>query len=444
MRIALISPKGPLYRHRGGIFKKSLRYQPLTLTTLTALAPPELDIEFQLYDEGIEDLPSDLNVDLIGMTVITGTAPRCYELAAKFRANGIPVVLGGPHVTLMPDEAAQHCDAICVGYAEMSWPRLLQDFAKGQLKGRYDQGSDFNLNQMVIPERDRLDRGKYITQAVFEATRACAHACDFCVSPSAWGRKQFQKPVEHVAHDIKQFGKKRNIFIDLNLISDRAYAKSLFEALVPLNIRWFGLVTSLIGRDPDLMELMAKSGCSGVLIGFESISTDALGSVHKKFNQPNTYTKVIEDLHRLNISIYGCFVFGYDTDDTGVFQRTADFAIDAGIDLPRFAIQTPFPGTPLYHRLNAEGRITTRDWELYDGQHVVYRPSKMTGEELQDGHVWAWQNVYSRRAILKRLAKSRTQLPISILANLGYRFYANHLHSHYTCDWPIGYELKAS
>ena len=192
MKVALISPKGPLYRSRGGIFRKSLRYQPLTLTTLAALAPSELDIDFLLHDEGTGDIPLDLDADLIGMTLITGSAQRGYELAAEFRKRGKTVVLGGPHVTLLPDEAQRHGDAICVGYAEHSWPQLLRDFAAGQMKPRYNQGADFQLTNLPFARRDLLDGRNYLTQAVFEATRACAHDCEFCVSPTAWGRKQFE------------------------------------------------------------------------------------------------------------------------------------------------------------------------------------------------------------------------------------------------------------
>jgi radical SAM superfamily enzyme YgiQ (UPF0313 family) len=279
MKIALLSPKGPLYRNRGGIFKKSLRYQPLTLTTLAALAPPELNAEFALYDEGIGDVPLDLGADLVGITVITGSSPRGYELARHFRARGIPVVLGGPHVTLIPEEAMRHADAVCVGYAEETWPQLLRDFAAGQMRRRYDQGHDFALTNLPFARRDLLDGRHFLTQAVFEATRACAHDCEFCVVPTAWGRKQFQKPVGHVVEDIRRVGKRRIIFIDLNLISDRAYAMELFEALVPLKVRWFGLATSLIGRDGELMQLMARSGCGGLLIGLESICVASASTI---------------------------------------------------------------------------------------------------------------------------------------------------------------------
>jgi radical SAM superfamily enzyme YgiQ (UPF0313 family) len=443
MKVALLSPKGPLYRNRGGIFKKSLRYQPLTLTTLAALAPPDLDIEFALYDEGIGDIPADLDADLVGLTVITGSSMRAYELARHYRARGITVVLGGPHVTLMSQEAQQYADAICVGYAEETWPQLLRDFAQSRMRPRYDQGHGFALTNLPFPRRELLDKRHYLTQAVFEATRACAHDCEFCVVPTAWGRRQFQKPVGHVVEDIRRVGKRRIIFIDLNLISDRAYAAELFEALIPLNIRWFGLATSLIGRDRELMELCARSGCAGLLIGFESICDSSLGDIRKRFNDPTLYRSLIDDLHALGISIQGCFVFGHDHDTTAVFDATVQFAVDTGIDLPRFAILTPFPGTPLHQRLDREGRILTKNWELYDGQHVVFRPAGMTSRELRVGHETAWRDVYSYGSIVRRLAKSRTQLPIAMMANLGYRYYAQHLETHYTCDWPIGFQEAA-
>jgi radical SAM superfamily enzyme YgiQ (UPF0313 family) len=278
---------------------------------------------------------------------------------------------------------------------------------------------------------------------VFEATRDCAHDIEFCVVPTAWGRRQFQKPVGHVVDDIRRVGKRRIIFIDLNLISDRAYAAELFEALVPLRVRWFGLSTSLIGRDRVLMELMAKSGCAGLLIGFESICDASLGDVRKRFNDPSLYETLIRDLHALGISIQGCFVFGHDHDTPAAFDETVQFAIDAAIDLPRFAILTPFPGTPLHDRLDREGRILTKNWQLYDGQHVVHQPKLMTARELQLGHEKAWRDVYAYSAIARRLGRSRTQLPIAVMANLGYRYYAYHLETHYTCDWPVGFREAA-
>lgn len=439
MHIALISPKGPLYRHKGGIFKKSLRYQPLTLTTLAALVPCELGARLTLIDEGIEDVPLQLEADLVAMTIITGTASRAYQLASHYRDQGKTVVLGGPHVTLMPEEAQQHADAICVGYAEESWPRLLRDYAQGRLQPQYRQTLDFHLDRPddPFPRRDLLPRSSFLTQAVFEATRSCAHSCEFCVAPAAWGRKQLQRPVEWVVRDILQFGARKLIFIDLNLISDKAYARQLFTALVPLRIQWFGLSTVLLAHDPELVELMARSGCKGLLLGLETISEASLADAGKRFNASVGYRDLIAQLHSLKISVQGCFVFGLDGDTSEVFEATAEFAIDSGIDLPRFSLLTPFPGTPLYHRLDREGRILSRDWEHYDGQHVVFQPRNMSPQELAAGHERAWKKVYRYSSILRRLWRARNFQLLALTANLGYRFYAHNLHRYYTCDWPI-------
>lgn len=438
LRIALVSPKGPLYRHRGGIFRRSLRYAPLTLTTLAALVPPELDASLTLIDEGIDDVPADLEADLIGMTVITGTAPRAYELAQRFRARGIPVVLGGPHVTLVPEDAQPHADAVVTGYAEDTWPQLLRDFRAGQLRPRYVQAPDLSLAGRPFPKRELLPARRYLTTNVFEAARGCIHACDFCVVPSAWGRKPLQKPTEEVVEDIRRHGARKLIFVDLNLIADREYAARLFEALTPLKIRWYGLSTVLLADDLPLLTLAARSGCRGLLIGFESIRTANLRGASKGFNRPGRYAEIVALLHAHGIAVYGCFVFGMDHDTPDVFVETARLAVEARIDLPRFAISTPFPGTPLYARLEREGRILTRNWELYDGQHVVFQPAGMTVRQLQEGTEQAWKQAYSLPSIAARLRGSPAPPWVALTTNLGYRFYAHNLHRFYTCDWAIG------
>jgi radical SAM superfamily enzyme YgiQ (UPF0313 family) len=437
MKIVLISPKGPLYRSKGGIFKKSLRYQPLTLTTLAALIPAELNADIELIDEGIQDVPDNLQADLIGITVITGTAKRSYELAKQFRARGITVVLGGPHVTLMPQEAGEQADAICIGYAEESWPQLLRDFANGTMQPIYRQSPTMSLENMPFARRDLFDKRHFLTQAVFEATRSCAHDCEFCVAPAAWGRKQYQKPIDWVIEDIRRTGQKKIIFVDLNLVSDVKYAKELFTRLIPLKLNWFGLSTVLIAHDRELMELMARSGCKGLLLGLETVSQDSLKDAKKSFNASVGYKSLIADLHHLGISVQGCFVFGLDHDMPDVFDTTAEFAIDAGVDLPRFAVLTPFPGTPLHTRLAAEGRILSRDWELYDGQHVVFQPKNMTVQQLRDGHERAWKKTYAWSSITRRLWHAKNFQPLALSANIGYRFYAHHLHQFYNCDWQI-------
>jgi radical SAM superfamily enzyme YgiQ (UPF0313 family) len=438
LRVALISPKGPLYRHRGGIFRKSLRYQPLTLTTLAALVPAELGIELTLIDEGIDEIPERLDVDLAGLTVITGTAPRAYELSARFRECGIATVLGGPHVTLIPEDAQPHADAIVVGYAEDTWPQLLRDFAVGEMKSRYDQAADLSLADRPFARRELLPSRRYLTNNVFEATRGCVHNCDFCVVPSAWGRKPYQKPVQDVVQDIRRHGAKKLIFVDLNLIADREYAMQLFAALIPLDVQWYGLATVLLASDEALLDLSARSGCRGLLMGLESISPENLRNSRKGFNSPEQYVRVVEQLHEHAIALQGCFVFGLDADEPDIFLKTARFAVDAKIDLPRFAIVTPFPNTGLYKRLLSEGRILTRNWELYDGQHVVFQPRRMSTKELQEGTEIAWKHTYSARSILSRLRHSPAPWSVRVATNLGYRFYANHLNRFYNCDWIIG------
>ena len=437
MRVALISPKGPLYRRRGGIFKQNLRYMPLTLPTLAALIPSDLPVELRCIDEGIADADANLDADLVGMTVITGTAMRAYELARQFRARGVPVVLGGPHVTLMPDDAQPHADTIVVGYAEEEWPRLLRDFAAGEMKPRYTQRPGLTLDASPLPDRSVLPRWKYLTADVFETSRGCIHNCDFCVVPAAWGRKPYLKPIETTIADIKRRRARKAIFIDLNIIADTDYAARLFEALIPLEIQWFGLATVLLAENGPLLKLAQRSGCRGLLMGLESISPRNLRGSRKGFNDPADYAGLVEKLHSHRIALQGCFVFGMDDDTPDVFMKTAEFAVAAKIDLPRFAIVTPFPGTSLFERLDREARILTRDWSQYDAQHVVFRPAQMTPQELLCGTERAWKHAYSWRSMARRLRATPAPWHVAIITNLGYRHYAHNLHRFYTCDTMI-------
>jgi len=437
LRVALISPKGPLYR-RSGIFRQSLRYMPLTFPTLASLVPRDLPVELSCHDEGLRDVdPDRLAADLVGMTVITGNAPRAYALSARLRARGVRVVLGGPHITLAPDDAAPHADAIVVGYAEDTWPALLRDAAAGRLQVRYDQDPGLDLAGRPLPDRSVLPRRGYVTANVFEATRSCVHACDFCTAPAAWGRRQLQKPVEDVVADLRATGARRALFVDLNLVADRGYAARLFRALAPLRIQWFGLATVHVARDPELLDLLEASGCRGLLLGLETIVAANLRGMHKDFNRPDDYAQAIERLHARRISVQGCFVFGLDEDTAASCARTARFAVEAGIDLPRFAIATPFPGTPFHARLLAEGRLLTRDWERYDGQHAVFQPRHMSPRELEQATEAAWLHAYSWPGILRRLRHTAAPLPVAVAANLGYRHYARNLARFYTCDWTL-------
>jgi radical SAM superfamily enzyme YgiQ (UPF0313 family) len=411
---------------------------PLTLPTLAALIPEELNAEVVCIDEGIADVDPDIDADLIGMTVITGTAMRAYELARQFRECGKTVVLGGPHVTLIPEDAQPHADSIVVGYAEDEWPGLLRDFAEDKLKPRYDQQPQLDLADRPLPDRSVLPEKRFLTTDVFEATRGCIHDCSFCVVPAAWGRRPLQKPIDDVVADIRGRRARKAIFVDLNIIADREYARQLFEALIPLRLQWFGLATTLLCEDEPLLDLAARSGCRGLLMGLESIRSSNLNQNQKRFNHPDSYGRIVEMLHERRIALQGCFVFGLDHDTPDVFQETAELAVDIGIDLPRFAIVTPFPGTALYHQMESEDRILTRNWELYDGQHVVFRPTNMSPETLRQGNELAWKFAYRWRSIARRLRRTGAPWYVAVTTNLGYRFYAHRLDRFYTCDWMTG------
>jgi radical SAM superfamily enzyme YgiQ (UPF0313 family) len=344
LRIVLLSPRGPLYRHRGGIWKKTMRYAPLTLTTLAALVPDQIRATVRIIDEGVDEIDSDrIEADLVGISAITGTAPRAYALSARLRSRGIPVVLGGVHPTLVPDEAIRHADSIVVGYAEDSWPALLRDFTAGRMASRYDQQPGLSLANRPFPRRDLFASGMVNVAHTLEATRGCIYQCDFCVVPAAWGAP-LQKPIADVVADIRQMRATRVVFLDLNLIADVAYAKELFSALIPLGIQWGGLVTTTIAWDEDLLDLAARSGCRGLLIGFESLNQASLVEAKKAFNMRRDYFEVVRRIHDRRIAIMGCFVFGFDHDTLDTFDETVEFVLRSHMDLPRYAIAVPFPG----------------------------------------------------------------------------------------------------
>lgn len=428
MRIVLLMPQSPMYRKRG-IFSKALRYAPLTLTTLAALVPEELHAEIRVIDEGAEELNVEtIDAEVVGITCITANAPRVYELARKLRDRGITVVIGGVHPTLVPEEAQLHADAIVVGYAEQSWPQLLRDFAAGRMRPRYDEGAGYRFTGVPEPRRDLLKREKYITLNTVQAVRGCPYKCNFCVVPVAWPG-YLHRPVQEVIREIERLDGNSFLFLDLSPIENPTYIKQLYRELIPLKKRWGGLATIRIARDREMLKLAARSGCAGLLIGFESVSAATIKQMKKGFNRPEDYSEAVRIIHDHGIAINGCFVFGLDGDDKGIFKRTVEFVNRAAIDLPRFSIATPFPGTPLYKQLHAEGRILTRDWAYYGGQNVVFQPKNMTVEELQQGTQWAWRQVYRFPSILRRVAGSAASrsglvLKTSLLANIGYTRYA--------------------
>lgn len=428
MKIILILPRGPMYRYKDGIFKKSIRYAPLTLTTLASLIPQEIDAEIDIIDEGIENLPQDFDADLVGITAITGTAMRAYAIADNIRKKGIAVVLGGVHPTLMPQEAMLHADSVVNGFAEESWPQLLRDFTQNKMKQLYTQSPTLSLACLPLPRRDLLKRKGYVTVDTIQATRGCVNFCDFCVVPVAWGHRMYFRPIKDVIKEMEQIESKDIFFVDVSPIEDRKYALELYGAMIPLKKRWVSPATIKIADDEELLKVAAQSGCRGLLIGFESASQQTLKKMGKGFNYVDKYKLQVQRLHDYGIAIQACFVFGFDTDDKTVFKRTVELANELKLDLPRYTAYTPFPGTPIFNKLKSEGRILEYNWSFYDAQHVVFKPVLMSSEELQEGLYWAWEQSYKYSSIFDRLCGSRCLLSYSIPANIAYRYYAHNLH----------------
>ncbi|MDD6991233.1 MAG: radical SAM protein [Oscillospiraceae bacterium] len=427
LKIAFLAPAGAMHRYSGS-FGRSLHYAPLTLTTLAALVPQDVDAEIKIYDETAEKIPLDIDAELIGITCITGTAPRCYAYADYFRKKGKTVFMGGVHPSMLPEEAAQHADVVFTGFSEQTFPQFIYDYLKGEHRNLYRQNDDFTIEGRPTPRRELLRSGRYITTKTVEAIRGCCHTCSFCAYPAAFGRTVYKRPVREVVAEIEALNTKHVVFPDVNLITDRQYALELFNAIIPLKIIWLGLVTSSVGIDDELMTVFRKSGCKGLLIGFESITQESQSYIHKGVNKVNSYIDLMEKLHDNGILVQGCFAFGGDEEDESVFDRTVEMVIKAKIDLPRYSILTPFPQTGYYMQLEKEGRIIERNWAMYDVQHCVFKPKKMTAEQLEEGTDRAWRATYSTGNIMKRLAPFTHSPWLSVPLNLGYKGYADKWH----------------
>lgn len=423
MKIAFLAPAGAMHRFNGS-FGKSLHYAPLTLTTLAALIPPKLNAEAVIYDETAGIIPLDLEADIICITCITGTAPRCYAYADHFRRKGITVVLGGVHPTMLPKEASLHADSVVTGFAEFTFPQMLSDFAAKQLKPLYTQNRDFTIAGRPTPRRELLNKKRYITMNTLEAVRGCSLPCTFCAYPAAFGKTVYKRPVNEVMAEIEALDCKLILFPDVNLIADRAYAVELFTALAPLKKWWLGLATSSVGIDSELTDVFRKSGCKGLLIGFESVNQESQRFVSKGVNKVNDYEDLMKRLHHAGILVQGCFAFGADNEDASTFERTVELVEHAKIDLPRYSILTPFANTEYYRQLESEGRIIERNWAMYDVEHCVYKPALMTPEQLEEGTAWAWKETYRLGGIAGRLAPFHRDAWLSLPLNFGYRGYA--------------------
>jgi radical SAM superfamily enzyme YgiQ (UPF0313 family) len=438
--LLLISPVAKDSLLGGGFF---FRMPCLGLLKVAALTPP--DWQVSIIDEKVESLDLDQEADLVGITAMTTTVQRGYELADHFRRRNIKVVMGGMHVSCLPQEALQHCDSVVIGEAEGLWPTLLHDLEKNDLKAIYRHENGLpSLDHLPRPNWELYRSKNYLPVHYVETTRGCPLDCEFCAVTSAFGGKYRNRPQEEVLAELKGLRpftgvltlKNCVFFVDDNIISNRAYAREFLARIADMNLNWFGQASMNIANDPEILKLCEKSGCTALFMGFETLSPATLAAVGKRVNKPGEYLEVVRKIHDHGIGIDGSFVFGFDLDDAGVFDRTLEFVIKAKLEVAYFSILTPYPGTRLHRRLVEEGRLLNKDWSLYDANHVVFRPKTFTPDELLAGYYHALREVYSIPSIFKRLWGTTSWKNFFYPMNFGFRHSVNRLARSTGCWRP--------
>ena len=418
---------------------------------IAAYTPPDWDVK--LVDEAVQTIDFDEPCDMVGISVMTCYAPRAYELATEFRKRGKTVVLGGVHPTYCPEEALQYCDTIVCGEAEDLWPQAMADYEAGQMKRIYRMEHFPALDDYRAPRIQLLSPDSYMTRHCTFTTRGCHFDCEFCSVSPFNGKTTRRRPVPEVIEEItrvKEWIRAEVVermtkgslwealtiaskiwvgleegsivaFVDDLHNSHRAYCRELWQALKALNIKWGCQSTLFLGDDPEMVKLAADSGCISVFVGMESISENSLAETNKGFNQVRKFEDQIKMFHDHGIMVNPGMVFGFDNDDESVFESTLNFLIRNRVELAYFNVLTPLPGTALFDRYTREGRIFDRDWAKYDGKHVVFRPKRMTPEQLQEGFFWANHEFYSLRSIWHRLRHTSQRLVPRIEMNYEFR-----------------------
>jgi radical SAM superfamily enzyme YgiQ (UPF0313 family) len=394
-------------------FKRSL----LDLGIMTVAACTPRDIEVEIVDEYVDRIPYDSDADLIALSAKTSCVTHAYEVAARFRARGKPVVLGGIHASLRPDEALEHVDHVVVGEAEHSWPQFLRLFQNGEAPKKFPDAGFAPMAEIPVPAWDRIDNRQFLFHQI-QTTRGCPFMCRFCSVPDISGNQFRFKPVERVIEEIRALPRsgflkdriKALYFVDDNFISKIRYTKDLLRAMIPLREsgelrEWSAETTLNVARDEELLDLFARAGCSTLIIGFESISEATLLAMDKKVNFCLSYQDAIHEIHRRGMSIVGNFIVGFDTDTLSVFRDTLAFIDDNNILYPFFSILTPMPGTKLHDEYRDAGRLDHTDWSRYDTRHVVYEPRNMTRDQLMDGYCWLYEQAYASRRALDRMER---------------------------------------
>jgi radical SAM superfamily enzyme YgiQ (UPF0313 family) len=392
---ALTEATSPFFRP----IKYSL-FPPLGLATLAAYLDPDDDVEIQ--DEHVEPLRLDDEPDLVVIQVYITSANRAYAIADHYRRKGAHVALGGLHVTSLPDEAAGHADSIFLGPGEDTWPRFLEDFKRGEPRKIYR--SEIRTLEALPPiRRDLIKRHLYLVPNSIVVSRGCPHVCDFCYKEAFFegGKSFYTQTVDRALAEIERLPGRHLYFLDDHLFGDRRFAAALFDGMRGMGRLWQAAATVNAVLLPNLLERAVDAGLRSLFVGFETLTHENLVEQHKFQNLRRDYAAAVRRLHDLGVMINGSFVFGMDNDDLSVFHRTVEWAIEHGIETATFHILTPYPGTALYARMAAQGRLTTSEWDLYDTRHAVFRPAQMSAEALEDGYRRAYRDFYRWNALFR-------------------------------------------
>jgi radical SAM superfamily enzyme YgiQ (UPF0313 family) len=412
MKFLLVDPVTTA-RSLSAVERRNLRlgigYPGLGLLTVAALTPPDIDVRY--VDESIEDVDVLEEADLVGITVQAPTAPYAYELAAAFRRRGVPVVLGGIHVSLNPGEAASHADAIVTGEAESSWPRLVEDFRRGALRPLYGGNGPVNLDLSPTPRRELLRRESYQIANVIQASKGCPFGCEFCSLYAFTGPHPRFREVARVAEEVRRLPPGPVLFADDNIYAQPSYTHALFRALGPLRRHWVAESTWHIAFDAEALALARASGCVGLFLGLDSINRQPhVSKVPCDGDAAEVYVEAIRNVRRHGIAVVAAFVFGLDRDDQSVFERSFQVVRRGGADLVNFSSLVPYPGTPSYRRLRSEGRITEKDWSRFISPNVCFEPLGMSARDLAEGTRWAQAEFYSLGNVVRTAADSAMRL----------------------------------
>lgn len=412
MKLTLIKPT--IGRREHSLYVDEGRMEPLMLGVLAGLTPA--DVEVVLYDDRMESIPFDEATDLVAITVEAYTARRAYEISDEYRQRGIPVVLGGMHVALLPDEAAEHADSIFIGDAEGAWADVIHDARSGRLKSRYVGSPGVGQCNGVLPRRD-LYRGKgYLPISLLQFSRGCRFACTFCAVSQYFDRKHYLRRIDDVLREIESQDRRFLFFVDDNIASDRKALGELCAALIPMNVAWISQASLDVTRDDKLMTLMQRSGCWGNVMGFESITPGSLRDARKSLNISggSIYSREIEILRDHGMQTWAAFTLGYDHDTADSIDATVEFALANKFSFAAFNILMPYPGTPFYWQLEEQDRLLyDKKWWLhpeYRFNQAAFRPALMTADELTDACHKARKRFNSLPSLFQRFSDVKTNL----------------------------------